>query len=118
MKTKFWIILFVGILAVCLGFSARLLLPAEPAAYVQVYSDGRLQRTLDLSKDTVFTVESVYGTNVVTVSSGKVAVTQASCPDGHCMSRGFCNSGPQIVCLPNRLVLRFTDSGGIDAVVG
>ena len=118
MKTKYWIMLFAALLAVCLALSVLLLMPAEPAAFVQVYSDGKLLYTLDLDKDTRITVESANGTNVITVSGGKVAVTQASCPDGHCMGRGWCDSGAQIVCLPNRLVLRFTEDGGIDAVAG
>ncbi len=118
MKTKFWVFLLVGILAVCLGLSVLLLMPAEPAAFVQVYADGKLQQTLDLRKDAVVTVQTLYGINVVTVKNGMVAVTEASCPDKHCMNRGFCNSGAQIVCLPNRVVLRFTNTGGIDGVVG
>lgn len=118
MKTKYWVMLFAAVLAVCLALSVFLFLPAEPAAYVQVYSDGKLLYTLDLDKDTQFTVESANGSNVITVSGGKVAVTQASCPDGHCVARGWCDSGAQIVCLPNRLVLRFKYDGGIDAVAG
>lgn len=118
MKTKYWIAVIGGVLVLCLVLSALLLLPAEPATFVQVYSDGRLLHTLELTKDTRLTVESGYGTNVITVSGGKVVVTEATCPDGHCMRRGFCSSGAQIVCLPNRLVLRFTDTGGIDGVVG
>ena len=52
------------------------------------------------------------------VKDGKIAVTQASCPDHHCMARGFCNSGAQIVCLPNRLVIEFLGDQEIDAAIG
>ena len=56
--------------------------------------------------------------NVITVKGGKIAVTEASCPDHYCMHRGFCDSGLQIVCLPNKLEIRFTGKQDIDGVVG
>ena len=52
------------------------------------------------------------------VKDGKIAVTQATCPDHYCMKRGFCHSGADIVCLPNRLVIHFTAAQEIDAVIG
>ena len=68
--------------------------------------------------DQQLTVESENGTNVITVKDGKVAVTEADCPDGYCMERGFCSGGAQIVCLPNRLVLHFIGQSDVDFVVG
>ena len=56
--------------------------------------------------------------NVVTVKDGKIGVTEATCPDHYCMNRGFCSSGTQIVCLPNRLVIRFVGEQEIDGVSG
>ena len=47
-----------------------------------------------------------------------IAVTAATCPDHYCMHRGFCDRGTQIVCLPNRLVIRFLGEQNIDAVAG
>ena len=45
-------------------------------------------------------------------------LTEADCPDGYCMDRGFCSGGAQIVCLPNRLVISFLASEEVDFVVG
>ena len=61
---------------------------------------------------------SQNGTNTVTVRDGKVAVTQADCPDHYCMDRGWCDSGTPIVCLPNRLVLKFVGKQTVDGAVG
>jgi hypothetical protein len=58
------------------------------------------------------------GHNVVTVKGGKVAVTEATCPDHYCMKRGYCDGGADIVCLPNRLVLKFIGEQEVDFVVG
>ncbi len=117
LKTKHWILVLGGIVLICLALSAMLLTGGK-AEFAQVYSDGKLLYTLDLRMDQERTVESGFGTNVITVSGGKIAVTQADCPDGYCMKRGFCSGGAQIVCLPNRLVIRFAGDQGIDAAAG
>ena len=117
MKTKYWILLLGLLLAVSLVAAAWIGNHREARA-VQVYSQGQLLYTLPLSVDTAVTVETDRGTNTITVRGGKVAVTAASCPDGYCMKRGFCSGGAQIVCLPNRLVLKFTTEAPVDAVAG
>ena len=117
MKTKYWIAVLAVVLIICAGLSL-LTLGGETASRAQIVSDGKVIRTVDLSIDQVFTVETGSGYNVVTVKGGKIAVTEASCPDHYCMARGFCNSGAQIVCLPNKLVIEFLGDAEIDGVVG
>ena len=117
MKTKYWIMALILLLAVCLGLSL-LTLGGKEASRARITSNGKILRTVDLSFDQEFTVETDGGYNVVTVKDGKIAVTEASCPDHHCMARGFCNNGAQIVCLPNRLVIEFLGEAEIDGVVG
>jgi hypothetical protein len=117
MTTKAWILLFGALALACAVLGIFLLWPGE-ADFAQVYSDGVLLYTLDLRVDQTRTVDSSFGTNVITVSGGKIAVTEATCPDHYCMKRGFCSGGAQIVCLPNRLVIRFGGTPEIDAAVG
>ena len=118
MKTGYWILIFVGLLVICGGLSLIFLLPSEPAGQVEVWSEGKMIAVLDLSVAQEMTVESAQGTNIVTVRDGAVAVTSADCPDHYCMQRGFCSGGTEIVCLPNRLVLRFVGQQEIDGIVG
>ena len=119
MKTKIWIILIVLVLALCLGLSLFLLKPGVPATHAEIFSNGQLLQTVDLRIDREFTVTTESGgTNVVTVKDGKIAVTQATCPDHYCMKRGFCHSGADIVCLPNRLVISFLQEADVDFVAG
>ena len=66
--------------------------------------------------DSLLTVGRSVGE--IVVSGGKIGVTEADCPDHYCMHRGMCNSGAQIVCLPNRLVIKFIESDSVDGVVG
>ena len=118
MKNGIWIILIAAILVACLALSFFLLRPSGPAAHAEIWSEGKLLHTLPLAVDRQITVETQLGTNVITVKDGKIAVTEASCPEQYCMHRGFCDGGAQIVCLPNGLIIRFTDAQEIDFVVG
>ena len=112
MKTKYWVLGFAVLAVVCALLSLPLLF-GEEASYAEIYSDGVLVKTVSLAVDQEFTVD---GHNTVTVSGGKIAVTWADCPDGYCMARGYCSSGGDIVCLPNRLVIHFTGEQEVDGV--
>ena len=116
MKTKYWILLLAVILLGSAFLGAWLL--GGQAVSVNVVSEGKLLYTLPLSEDREVTVTTERGTNVITIRHGKVAVTQADCPDGICKNRGFCSGGAHIVCLPNRLVLEFTGQKQVDGVSG
>ena len=117
MKTKYWILLLAAALLICTVLSVVFLRPGQ-AQQAQIWSDGKLVKTVLLGVDQEFTVECAVGFNTVTVRDGKIVVTAASCPDSYCMHRGFCQGGAQIVCLPNRLVIKFVAEQEIDGVVG
>ena len=118
-KSRYWIMIIGGVLVACGALSLWLLRPGDAAAQARVLSDGKVIVTVELSQDQIFTVPAPNGgENVVTVKDGKIAVTAATCPDHHCMQRGFCDSGTAIVCLPNRLVIEFVARQEIDGVVG
>ena len=119
MKTKTWILLLAALLVLCLLLAFPMLLPREDAVCAEIRSQGQLVRVVDLGIDQEFTIDTPKGgRNVVTVRNGKIAVTEANCPDHYCMQRGFCSSGTQIVCLPNQLVIQFTGPQTVDSVVG
>ena len=119
MKTKHWIVILSVVLIACLALSIPLLMPGEAVDYAKIVSDGRVLYTVDLHiprEIRIGTAEGGY--NIITVKDGAIAVTEASCPDHYCMKRGFCSSGAQIVCLPNRLVIEFVGQQSVDGVVG
>ncbi|MBQ8833865.1 MAG: NusG domain II-containing protein [Oscillospiraceae bacterium] len=119
MRSKTWILLLALLLIFCLGLSFFLMMPGDDARYAEIYSQGELLRTVDLLVEQEFSVDTPGGGhNVVTVKDGKIAVTEANCPDHYCMARGYCAGGTQIVCLPNQLVIQFTGEQPIDAIVG
>ena len=118
MKSKYWVMILAVALILCAILSAVLLWPGETAARAEVWSDGVLVEMLDLAVDRVLTLQGKNGVNIVTVKDGKIAVTEADCPDHYCIQRGYCNSGAQIVCLPNRLVIKFLGQKTLDGIVG
>ena len=119
MKTGKWIVLLGLVLALCIGLSIFFLMPRSASTHAQIISDGRILKTVDLRIDQEFSVPSPDGGhNLVTVAQGAIAVTDATCPDHYCMKRGFCDNGADIVCLPNRLVIRFLGEQELDAVIG
>ena len=119
MKTKYWVILLSIILILCLILSIPVLLPGEAAAYAEIISDGQVMQVfdLDVNREIHVTTDS-GGQNTITVTDGKIGVTQANCPDHYCMNRGMCSSGAQIVCLPNKLIIRFIGQQTVDMVAG
>ena len=119
MKTKCWIFIICTLLILCIGLSVFLLWPREASTHAEIVSDGKVLYTVDLRIDQQLQIATEDGgINMVTIQDGKIAVTEANCPDHYCMKRGYCNNGAQIVCLPNRLVIRFVGIQEIDAVVG
>ena len=118
MKTKYWIAILAGILVISIGASVLLFLPSESSSLAQISTDGVIDRVVSLRTDQQFTVPCPGGYNTVTVRDGKIAVTEATCPDQYCIRQGFCSGGRAIVCLPNRLVITFLADQEIDGQIG
>ena len=119
MKTSYWIGAIAIALVLSLGLGLWLLRPQESKNQVTVIQEGRVVTVLDLSRDQTLTfTNNSGGTNTVEIKNGKIAVTQASCPDHLCISMGPKNSGAPIACLPNGLILRFETEEALDGVVG
>ena len=118
MKAKSWLLFFSALCAILVVLSAVLLCGGKRAEYAEVYSDGKLIVRLDLSKDTEYRVDFRDGWNLLTVRDGKIAVTDASCATRDCVRHPPSDHGAPIVCLPNHLAIKFTNSSDYDALIG
>lgn len=118
MKTKVWLLLFSVLCLILAVLSALLLLGGEHAGYAEVYSDGELIVTLDLSKDTEYRVDLGEAWNLLAVRDGRISVIAASCASQDCVHHAPADRGAPIVCLPNRLVIKFTNTSEFDAFIG
>ena len=125
--------LFLGLLllAVLLGLVALIFRHWDSGDMANIYQDGLLIRSIDLSQVTEaysFTVTDDQGhENTIQVEPGRIRVSDASCPDQICVNTGWLEDGIEpIVCLPAKLVIRLEKSGGtiydssaqIDGVAG
>ena len=79
---------------------------------VEIVQDGTVIYTFDLSKieNQTLKIDSPDSTssNTISIFDGQICITEAECPDLICVKSGILRSdGMPIVCLPNRLVIRF-----------
>lgn len=79
---------------------------------VRIEVAGRLYGEYPL-EDKVVEVRSTYGYNRVQISPEGACVTESDCPDGLEMREGtISHAGQALICLPNRLVVTITGTGG------
>ena len=107
-STRFWlVILGVLLLAAAVGMLV-LHSHRQTGALVQVTQDGQVVDAFPLDRNGTRRYENGKGGyNIVTVAGGKVAVTEASCPDQICVRHGPTDqTADPIVCLPNKLVVQ------------
>ena len=74
MKTKHWIMVFVGLALVLL---AILLLRPKQSGLVGIYRDGRLIETVDLTKDRTIPLDGAAGGATAAVQDGEICMESA-----------------------------------------
>lgn len=90
----------------------------EKGNIAKILLDGKLYTTLRLDEDTIISVESKDGYNIIEVSNGYVFVKEADCPNQTCVNEGRVNkSGGTIICLPHKLVIQVELDSEIDTIV-
>ena len=116
------IILFVVLLAIAaaglLAFRAPGSDAEDGSLTAVVLVDGGETDRLRLSDEQSVTVETVYGTNVVTIKAGAVSITDADCRGQDCVRMGgISKAGQMIVCLPHHLTVKIEGGSAPDAVI-
>lgn len=108
-KRDLILIAVVCIAAVLLFFGNKRFFFA-PAATIEISIDGKVTKTLDLSRNQTFIIESITGgQNTLIIEDGSAWVTNASCPDKVCEHQGKISmDGQMIVCLPNLMIAKIT----------
>ena len=78
----------------------------KPGNEAEVYVDGSLVQTIDMTSDDIYVFDTSYGTNTVVVEGGEIRVSEADCTDKICVNMGgVSRSGETITCLPHKLVI-------------
>lgn len=123
MKNRIWIIIFSVVAVLCLAIWLFISNVSSPSRVVGIYKDGSLVEKIDLNSVTgerEITLSGNYGDNVILVSNGHIEMKSADCPDKLCVEHGELKvSSSPIVCLPNKVVIKFENStDGADARTG
>ena len=123
MKNRIWIIIFSVVAVLCLAIWLFFSNVSSPSRVVGIYKDGSLVEKIDLNSVTgerEITLSGNYGDNVILVSNGHIEMKSADCPDKLCVEHGELKvSSSPIVCLPNKVVIKFENStDGADAKTG
>jgi len=120
-KTDFVIILSVFFVAIASIILLNTVVYAGKVDGVIIEVDGKLYAKYNFSSITsqkMVEINTKYGYNVLDIqASGKVRVTEASCPDQLDVLMGYISKPNQmLVCLPNRFVVRLIGKPEIDIV--
>lgn len=112
MKKRDYIFLICIILICAALFLVRAVLKKD-ADSVLIYRDGELFKTVSLYEN----CEIDLGTNVVVIENGCAYMKSADCPDKICVHTGkIMDNSKDIVCLPNKLIVKVTKKSALDAV--
>lgn len=111
MKLKLIYCVTAAVFLAALLFTALTLRPSGNRL-AEIVQDGQVLRTIDLSdaENQRIRVDSPDGSsyNIITVEDGHICVSEAGCPDQTCVHMGVLKSDAMpIVCLPNKLIVRF-----------
>lgn len=123
MTNRIWIVVFSFVALLCLGIWLFISNASSPSKIVEIYKDGSLVEKIDLNSVTgerEITLSGDLGDNVILVSNGRIEMKSADCPDKICVEHGeLKSSSSPIVCLPNKVVIKFEGStDGADAKTG
>lgn len=104
------VVFIAAVIAICMMFRD------SESEYVEVVQENKVIMTIDISEesDSVWRIESSDGGwNEITLRDGKISITDSDCPDKTCVKTGNLRSeSVPIVCLPHKLVIRFSDKNG------
>jgi Uncharacterized protein conserved in bacteria len=101
-------LLIGAVLLICLIAVCIMNVTKKEGSKLVITVDGKIYDTLDLNKNTTYTVKGTDGAyNTFEVKDGTVQMLEASCPDKLCVHQKKIRYHHQtIVCLPNKVVLQ------------
>ena len=104
---KVWLIVILGIAAVCVVAMVLLYGQRQTGGMVQITQNGTVVGTYPLDQDTTLRLDSDNGGyNLVVIENHTVRVAEASCPDQVCVRHGATDqTADPIACLPTGLVV-------------
>ena len=112
------IILIAAMVLISLLCVAVFAIKSQTGSRVLIYVDGRLKCEYELSDDIAVELEGYEGgSNRLVISEGEAFISDASCPDKLCIHQGrISKEGEELVCLPNRVIVKIEGKDAHDAI--
>ena len=116
---KLFIAVTAGIFILSL-ISCAFIMTKRGGRTVVISQDGKALYSFDLDREPDRSIEIEYEgrVNIVEIKNKEVYMISADCPDHICIKTGRLAHGKPIVCLPNRLVIEFSENGETDGNAG
>ncbi len=114
MKKRDFLLIFCVIIVAAVLFLVRDSF-VDVGDSVLIYVDDELYKTVSLSEN----CEIDVGTNTIVIENGYAYMKNATCPDKICVHTGKINDNSKdIVCLPNKVMVKVTKKSTLDAISG
>lgn len=117
MKIKFKkgdIIVIISVIILIIIVSV-LTFPKSSGKEVEISIDGK-SHFYPLNKDTTIETDGEFK-NIVTIRNDEVWISNANCPDKLCKNTGkISKKGQSIICVPEKMIIRITGGGEVDAI--
>lgn len=114
MKNRIWVVIFSVVILICVAIYIVGFGSANETNVVGIYSNSKLVEKIDLSKldsERKITISGENGNNVILAQKNSIKMISAECPDKVCVNHGeLKKGGAPIICLPNKLVIRWENS--------
>ena len=114
------VIAFIIIAASVLSYMAfSFFVFSEYPEKVEIYLDGKLYgeyRLEEITTERIVKISSIYGKNILRITSGGAQMLEASCPDKKDVKDGkITKAGQVIICVPNRVLVKLV-AGKADSI--
>ena len=118
MKTQSWVIIFAALIVICAAVYFIAPHSGTESHVAEIYQDNVLLYSIDLNKvqeEYEIVLEREKNTNTVLVQRGRISILSADCHDQTCVEHGpLTANGTPIICLPNRVVIKWQSGGSGD----
>lgn len=89
--------------------------PKSSGSKVEISINGKSQ-FYPLNKDTTIETDGVFK-NTVIIKNRQVWISNANCPDKLCENTGkISKKGQSIICVPEKMIVKITGGGEVDAI--
>jgi len=110
--------LFAALVLIGLASLGFLINGSSTGSTVNVTVDGEAYGSYPLSIDRVIDVDTEFGHNQITISGGKVWISETDCSGHDCEHFGKISLAKQsIMCLPHRLIVTISGKTDVDIVL-